>query len=282
MLDSETLFYLTAMILGLVLALQLTHFWWRREFDSSLAYWVAASWMFASSDLMFFLRPILPAVAVRVLPAVLVTTAYGLFLLGSQRTAGLRPNRRLVAALIAVHALGLYLYFDHTVLPNGRIIFNRLFWSCFSIASFVCLRRTSRHFWASFNTPAAVLLAQGIWLAIRILMALVVTGTGRNDLNLSFQYMDYVDVILFDGTLFVALLLALLHLRHDEITHAHAEMETLSGLLPVCAWCKKVRDDDGYWQEITEYFSKKKGLRITHGMCQPCSELMRNEVSSKL
>jgi PAS domain S-box-containing protein len=56
----------------------------------------------------------------------------------------------------------------------------------------------------------------------------------------------------------------------QELTEALANVKTLSGLLPVCAWCKNVRDDAGYWQRIETYLSEHSDARCTHGMCPDC------------
>ena len=48
------------------------------------------------------------------------------------------------------------------------------------------------------------------------------------------------------------------------------QIETLSGLLPVCAWCKKVRTDDGYWEQIEKYLSANSRASVTHGVCPDC------------
>jgi hypothetical protein len=48
------------------------------------------------------------------------------------------------------------------------------------------------------------------------------------------------------------------------------QVETLSGLLPLCAWCKKVRNDSGYWEQIEKYISTRSGASITHGVCPDC------------
>jgi hypothetical protein len=50
------------------------------------------------------------------------------------------------------------------------------------------------------------------------------------------------------------------------------QIETLSGLLPLCAWCKKVRNDDGYWEQIERYISVRSGASITHGVCPDCRQ----------
>jgi len=57
----------------------------------------------------------------------------------------------------------------------------------------------------------------------------------------------------------------------DELRAALDRVKTLSGLLPVCAWCKSVRNDNGYWQRIEEYLSEHTDARMTHGLCPTCS-----------
>ncbi len=50
------------------------------------------------------------------------------------------------------------------------------------------------------------------------------------------------------------------------------EVTTLSGLLPVCAWCKKVRDDRGYWEQIERYVETRSRASFSHGICPSCRE----------
>lgn len=57
-----------------------------------------------------------------------------------------------------------------------------------------------------------------------------------------------------------------------ELEEAMAQVHTLSGLLPMCAWCKKVRDDDGYWKQIEQYVRENSDARITHGICPSCRD----------
>jgi PAS domain S-box-containing protein len=56
----------------------------------------------------------------------------------------------------------------------------------------------------------------------------------------------------------------------QKLTEALAKVKTLSGLLPVCAWCKNVRNDEGYWQRIEAYVAEHSDARFTHGMCPDC------------
>ncbi len=56
-----------------------------------------------------------------------------------------------------------------------------------------------------------------------------------------------------------------------ELRTALERVKVLSGLLPVCAWCKSVRNDQGYWQRIEEYLVDHTDARLTHGLCPNCS-----------
>ncbi|HXH71317.1 MAG TPA: hypothetical protein VNI58_00675 [Mariprofundaceae bacterium] len=60
------------------------------------------------------------------------------------------------------------------------------------------------------------------------------------------------------------------HRQQLELADALAEVRELKGLLPVCAGCKRVRDDDGYWEQIDVYIHKHTRAEITHGLCPAC------------
>ena len=56
----------------------------------------------------------------------------------------------------------------------------------------------------------------------------------------------------------------------DKLQQALAELETLRGLLPICACCKKIRDDRGYWNHIESYLRKHTLADFTHTLCPDC------------
>ena len=57
-----------------------------------------------------------------------------------------------------------------------------------------------------------------------------------------------------------------------ELQEALAKVKTLSGMLPICASCKKIRDDKGYWQQIEAYISDHSEAEFSHGICPDCAE----------
>lgn len=48
------------------------------------------------------------------------------------------------------------------------------------------------------------------------------------------------------------------------------EIKTLRGFIPVCAWCRKIRDDDGYWKRLEVYLEGHLDISVTHGICPSC------------
>jgi len=77
--------------------------------------------------------------------------------------------------------------------------------------------------------------------------------------------------------------MALLELRRVSAHLADAlnHVKTLQGLLPICAWCKRIRDDEGYWDQIEAYFHKYTGADFTHGICPECLEKANAEWQHK-
>jgi PAS domain S-box-containing protein len=57
------------------------------------------------------------------------------------------------------------------------------------------------------------------------------------------------------------------------------EVRTLTGLLPICGHCKKVRDDDGYWVQIEQYIRAHSRADFTHGICPNCAKAFFPEVT---
>ena len=57
-----------------------------------------------------------------------------------------------------------------------------------------------------------------------------------------------------------------------ELEKSLKEVKTLSGLLPICSHCKKIRDDKGYWNQIEEYLHEHSEAEFSHSICQECAE----------
>lgn len=60
--------------------------------------------------------------------------------------------------------------------------------------------------------------------------------------------------------------------RVRELSEALAKVKTLSGLLPICGLCKKIRNDRDYWQQVEDYIGSHADVKFTHSYCPECFE----------
>jgi phosphoserine phosphatase RsbU/P len=65
--------------------------------------------------------------------------------------------------------------------------------------------------------------------------------------------------------------------RISELQEALAHVNQLKGIIPICAQCKKIRDDQNYWQRVEKYIAKNVDAKFTHGLCPDCAEAVRVE-----
>ena len=66
-----------------------------------------------------------------------------------------------------------------------------------------------------------------------------------------------------------------------ELKDSLEHVKELKGILPICANCKKIRDDEGYWEQIEEYISKHTDADFSHSICPDCTEILYPEFHAK-
>ncbi len=62
--------------------------------------------------------------------------------------------------------------------------------------------------------------------------------------------------------------------KNKDLQRALSEIRQLQGIIPICASCKKIRNDDGYWQQVEEYIHDHSDAQFTHGLCPECEKII--------
>ena len=70
----------------------------------------------------------------------------------------------------------------------------------------------------------------------------------------------------------------ILLIEKNRLEVALSQIRTLSGLLPICAKCKKIRDDQGYWNQIETYIHDHSDAKFSHGICPECCKKLYPEL----
>ncbi|MCK8602950.1 VUT family protein [Desulfoferrobacter suflitae] len=67
----------------------------------------------------------------------------------------------------------------------------------------------------------------------------------------------------------------------QQLQFALSQVKTLQGFIPICANCKKIRDDEGFWQKIEQYIEQRSEAKFSHGICPECAKLLYPEFHHK-
>ena len=59
-----------------------------------------------------------------------------------------------------------------------------------------------------------------------------------------------------------------------DLQNAQEDIRTLSGFIPICASCKKIRDDKGYWNQVESYIQERSDAQFSHGICPGCRDTL--------
>ena len=68
--------------------------------------------------------------------------------------------------------------------------------------------------------------------------------------------------------------------RVTELQAALANVKQLHGLLPICSYCKRIRGDDQYWQQVESYIADRSDAQFSHGICPPCYLKLEEEIEA--
>jgi integral membrane sensor domain MASE1 len=125
-----------------------------------------------------------------------------------------------------------------------------------------------------FGPSAAAVTVSGVAILI-----LVMTTQGRNPFGADaprdavIHAQEFV-LVLSVMTLGMASLMSHVRAGQAELEVAnqelHSRVKQLRGLLPICAWCKRVRDDHDYWHSVEEYIAERTDAQFSHGICPDC------------
>jgi len=64
-----------------------------------------------------------------------------------------------------------------------------------------------------------------------------------------------------------------------ELQEANSRIKTLSGIVPICSYCKEIRDDKGYWNQLEKFISEHSTAQFSHGICPKCMKEKHPEIS---
>jgi len=269
----------TNSLLGVLLAGLMTAFWVRNGRKATAFYWMSAAWLLAMASVLFTARIWLPFAPCTMLATISVTLGMLFLLIGIELFLGFVPSWKTGSAIALCHATGLGCILAMDATSEVRMLLNSLFWAGFSSATLICYRKADTKNWRElYPFPVLVLSSHAAFHGLRVLIVLLhQAGIPMLDPKL-LASLSFAESSAFSVTLFMSLLLSDLRLRNRLLRSALDEVQVLSGLLPICSGCKKIRDDAGYWTKLETYISQHSGAQFSHGLCPDCAMTLYPDV----
>jgi PAS domain-containing protein len=220
-----------------------------------------------------------------------------------------KENRGIVISIFVLFILSFfyYTYFDDDITLRTVIVYAAAGTISLLTAQSLFLNKT-RSITASAYLNTALFLAQGCYFAFRALVTLTVAPVNGFFSPTTIQTGSFL-FLFVQGILLTFCLIIMVNQRLNagmteanellqvditkrkqaeealeeerrRLQQALDEVKTLRGIVPICSYCKKIRDDTGYWNQVEKYVSDHSDAKFSHGICPACFEKEMKEIKS--
>ena len=270
-LDSRTLAFISGSILLVLCFIMLTEYFFRKVY-SGFTEWVAANILMGIGLFLLGMRGMLGSFFTILAANALIVAYFQLLAHGLAKFYSLKLSYHLDLLIDAVYLIS-FSYFTY-LSPDivARIVILSALMSLISMRCIWVIKRGSRS--AKFSVSRLLIwtfyMVAG-WFSLRILLYTVGEKTIVDTMSA-----NAIDVFTYTLGIFSYIIITtgLIQLNTSrierELLDAQEEIRTIKGFLPICAYCKKIRDDDGYWNQLEAYISSRTDARFSHGICPEC------------
>jgi len=274
-LDMRTLL-VASLAVYLAVGCVLTYVWARRRAYAGFGEWVVSGWAGFLGVGLVAARGFLPEVFTVLVSNVLIVGVVVLIAAGLDRFAGGTPSRTgcgVLLALVAVY-MGYFLWQSPSlkarIVGSSFVIAGLCFRSCY-----LAWRRVPRVLAGANQLVPVSLLGLGVVYLLRGLLSLKFSGPGEDLLAPSLVHGTVLLISLVGHICTITGLIVLNAQRVErDLQVAMEECKVLRGILPICASCKKIRDDQGAWNQVESYIRQHTEAEFTHGICPDCARTL--------
>jgi hypothetical protein len=169
-----------------------------------------------------------------------------------------------------------FLYFTYKSPDvSARIVLLSLLAFVFLVISAYSVYKLPKAVSYGANTLVVItLLFQALFLVFRVVYTLLVDRGIQDFITYASIVQGLAFVVLIGGNivLFFGLIIMNSQRVERELLDANKEIKQLRGILPICAHCKKIRDDNGYWSRVESYIQRHSGAQFSHSICPECAK----------
>jgi hypothetical protein len=272
LIDLRTLMFISGITSVLTCVCMLYVYFTQRTY-AGFRSWVMAFCSLAFGMVLVSLRSMLPDFFSIIIGNILLGL-FSIFLaFGLTAFAGLKPRIWMYAAAVIL-LFASHSYFTYTTPDvNIRIIIHSLFVVVLCSSSLVIVVRDVPRILPKKSWFLIVYFSfNGLWFFLRMIRTLW-GKTMLSDLMAGGLFEKMTMIISVEVSVICAVGLITINSRRvsHELALARDEIKALKGFIPICASCKKIRDDKGYWNQLEKYISEHTDAQFSHGICPECA-----------
>ena len=269
--DIKTLCFISS-IISLVLCINMIYVAKTRKTFSGFSQWTTASILYSLGLALMGMRNDLPEF-------VSIIAANTLIILGSSLIAyGLElftnSTRKLwlfLASILTTFLFCLYFTYYYPSVNARIIVMSSILAIIYGYSGYIVYKNIPHLLNDTNNFLVTVFGLQSLWNVFRIIQTVFYEKPVVDFMNASmFQAMTIA--VFFLGNVFVVIGLIILNFQKVEydLMIMTEEVKTLRGIIPICAYCKKIRDDKGAWNQLEAYVANHTLAKFSHGICPEC------------
>jgi len=281
-LDIRTL-SLTSGIISLILSTCMLYVYIRRKTYSGFTQWTISSVLNCFAMVFLSLRGFIPDFITIVIANTLIILAIGFIAYGLEAFS-VSTKRAWLFISLAMFLFVSFLYFTYfSPNVNARIvIISGILAILYGYCGYIIHHYIPRLMKARNTLLTIVFSILSIWFVFRIIPTVFIEGTIVDFMKAS-AIQGVSVMVFFGGNIFVTIGLIILNFQRVEIDlqATKEEVKVLRGIIPICSSCKKIRDDEGIWNQIETYIRSHSEAEFTHGICPDCRDKLYPELPKR-
>ena len=251
----------------------------RQKTYDGFVYWILAALSNSTGMFLLSMRGFLPDYLTMLISNTLLILSIVFINTGLSLFSGVRYYKKTYILLLSLFIIVFYYYIY--VVPS--LIDRAVIFSVFQIMlcaimviiayrdlPLVLEKRNYILFWFLIFTV--------VWPFIRVVASFFETGMPTDLMNAGISYqLNFLGSIAAYIVLLVGLIIINAQRIEHEMANARDQVKAITGLIPICASCKKIRDDNGYWNQLESYLNKNADLDFSHAICPECMQKLYPE-----
>ncbi len=281
--DVRTLSIISS-IISLILCICMVYVSQTRKTYNGFSQWTIASILYSFALAFMSLRNILPDFISIILANTLIIAGNGFIAYGLELFTN-STRRRWLFVSLTISMLILFLYFTYySPDVSARIVIvSTIIAIIYGYSGYIVHKYVPRLIDGQNRFLAVVFYVQAIWVVLRIIQTAFIESSIVDFMNAP-AFHGITVMVFFSGNIFIIIGLIVLNFQRVEfdLSAAMAEVKTLRGIIPICSSCKKIRDDQGLWNQIETYIRDHSEAEFSHGICPECMEKLYPEFVEKI